>query len=171
MGIPFGLLTVILVIVSGKSIYTLYALGLIGALLFLAWLLLIALYRGRYEVEFVLDDKGILSRTQAEQTKKNKMVNAMTVSLGIFSRQPTIVGTGILAQSRQNQFLKWSRIRKVKYNPQQRTILIRSGWTENIALFCTEENYLFIEQVVMIQTKHLKGGGLLWKIQHRRKEG
>jgi len=63
IGIPFGLLAVILVLVSGESVYLLYALGLIGALLFFTWLFIMTVYRGKYEAEFMLDDNGAYCRT------------------------------------------------------------------------------------------------------------
>lgn len=157
IGIPFGLLITILIIVSGKSVYTLYAVGLICALLFLTWLFLVVVYKGKYDAEFVLDDKGALFRTQEKQAKKNKIVNGLTVLLGLFSGNSTSAGAGMLAQSRQNAFLRWNRLTKVKYNSKSRTILLRGGWTENIALFCTEENYPLVEQAVRLKTQRLEG--------------
>jgi len=157
VGIPFSLLAIVLVMVSDKSVYTLYALGLIGILLLFTWLFIMAMYGGKYEAEFVLDDKGALCRTQAKQAKKNRIINSLTLAMGLFFGKPAVSGAGMLAQSRQEFFLKWSRVKKVKYSPRQCTILLRGGWTESIALFCTEENYLLVEQVVMIQTKHLEG--------------
>jgi hypothetical protein len=106
----------------------------------------------------MLDDKGAFCRTQAKQAKKNLIINVLTVVLGLLSGKPAVAGAGVLAQSRQEVFLKWSHVRNVKYKPRSRTILLRGGWTENIALFCTEENHLLIEQTVKIKTKHLKGG-------------
>jgi len=82
----------------------------------------------------------------------------VTVVLGLFSGKPAVAGAGLLAQSRQSEFLKWSSVRKVIYKPRDRTILLRGSWTENIALFCTQENYPVAEQIVMLKTKHLKGG-------------
>ncbi len=158
IGIPFGLLAVILVIVSGKSVYTLYALGLIGVLLFFTWLFIMAVYGGKYEAEFILDPKGMLCRTQAKQTKKNRVINILTIILGFLSGKPAVAGAGILAQARQSEFLKWDSVRRVKYNPRQRTNLLRGGWTKNMALFCTQENYSAVELIVMIRTKHLKTG-------------
>ncbi|HWR55767.1 MAG TPA: hypothetical protein VN462_04640 [Negativicutes bacterium] len=64
------------------------------------------------------------------------------------------VGAGMLAQSKQEVFLRWSRVRKVTYKPRGRTILLRGGWTESIALFCTQENYPVVEQIVMMKTKN-----------------
>lgn len=153
VGIPFGLLIIILVLVSGKSVYTLYALGLLIALLFLTWLFIIVVYGGKYEVEFELDEKGALCRTQAKQAKKNKVVNALTVFLGLLSSKPAVAGAGILAQSRQQVFIRWDRVRRVKYKPRQRTILLRGGFSENIALFCTQENYPKVEQLIMSKTQ------------------
>lgn len=157
IGIPFGLLTIILPLVSGKSVYTLYGLCLIAALFFFTWLFIMIVYRGRYEAEFVLDDKGALCRTQAGQAQKSRIVNALTVVLGLLSGKPAVAGAGILAQSKQQVFIRWNRLTRVKYRPRSHTILLRGGWTENIALFCTRENYPGVEQFVMIRTKHLKG--------------
>lgn len=158
IGIPFGLLIVILVLVSGKSVYTLYALGLIGALMFLTCLFIMIVYGGKYETEFVLNDKGALCQTQAKQAKKNRIINALTVVLGLLSGKPAVAGAGILAQSRQQIFIQWSRVTRVKYKPQTYTILIRGGWIENIALFCTRENYPDAVQFVRRKTKQLKDG-------------
>jgi hypothetical protein len=153
VGIPFGLLAVILVLVSWESIYLLYALGLIGVLLLFTWLFILAVYGGKYEAEFVLDDKGALCRTQPRQAKKNAIINALTVVLGLFTGKPAAAGAGMLAQSKQEVFLKWSRVRKVTYKPRGCTILLRGGWTENLALFCTQENYPMVKQIVTTKTK------------------
>lgn len=159
IGIPFGLVALVIGFASGKSVYVLYGLGLIGALLFFTWLFIMAVYRGKYEAEFVLDDKGALCRTQAKQANKNRIVNALTLVLGLLSGKPAAAGAGMLAQSRQEVFLKWNRVTKVKYKPKSHTILIRGGWTEQIALFCAAENYLQIEREVMLRTAHLKANG------------
>lgn len=152
IGIPFGLLVFILLLMSGKSIYTLYALGLIFALLFLTWLFIMMVYGGKYEAEFVLDDKGALCRTQEKQARKNRMVNAMTVFLGLVAGKPTVAGSGMLAQSRQQSYIRWNRVTRVKYKPQSYTIMLRGGWTENTALFCTKENYALVGRYVKMKT-------------------
>lgn len=157
VGISFGFVTLVIALSSGKSVYALYGLGLIGALLFFTWLFIMTVYRGKYEAEFVLDDKGVLCRTQARQAKKNRVVNALTVVLGLLSGKTTVAGAGLLAQSRQEVFIRWSCVTKVNYKPRSHNILLRGGWTEQIALFCTQENYCAAEQFIVIKTKHLKG--------------
>ncbi len=156
IGIPFGILVIVLALVGGKSVYTLYALGLIAALFFVTWILIMLLYRGKYDAEFVLDDNGIICRTQAEQAKKNRIVNALAVILGLLTGKFTVAGAGMLAQSRQETFLKWKSITKLKYRPKNNTILLRAGWIEQIALFCTQENYAAVELLVVEKTKHLR---------------
>lgn len=112
-----------------------------------------AAYRGKYEVEFVLDQKGVLCRTQAKQAKKNRIINTLTVIFGLLSGKPAAAGTGILAQSRQQVFLRWNSVTKVKFKPQNRTIVLCGGWMEKIALFCTNENYTMTERLVRDKTK------------------
>ncbi|MGE4273644.1 MAG: hypothetical protein AB7E31_12360 [Desulfitobacterium sp.] len=153
IGIPFGLVALIIGLTSGKSIYTLYALGLIAALLFFTWIFIMLIYRGRYEAEFVLDENGVLCRTQAKQQRINRRINTLTIVLGLLSGKPSVAGAGMLAQSRQEVFLQWQRISKVKRDPRRQVIILWSGRMEQIALFCTRDNYLQVEQFVLWKTQ------------------
>lgn len=148
IGIPFGLVALVIALVSGRSRDTLYALGLMATLLILTWLFIMAAYQGKYEAEFVMDGKGVLCRTGAKQAKRNRVINTLVLIFGLLSGRPAASGAGMLAQSRQEVFLRWNRITKVKYKSQSHTILMRGGWTEQIALFCTNENYEQVEAFV-----------------------
>lgn len=148
VGIPFGLVALVIGVTSGRSVYTLYALGLIGMLLFFTWVFIMAVYGGKYEVELILNDEGVICRTQAEQTRRNRIINALTVAVGLMSGKPAAAGAGMLAGARQSTYLRWNRITKVSYQPNCRTILLRGGWTESIGLFCTKENYTLAERFV-----------------------
>lgn len=153
IGIPFGLVVLIIGLTSGKSIYTIYALCLIGALLFFTWVCILLVYRGRYEAEFVLDENGVLCRTQAKQQKMNRTINTLTVVLGLLSGKPSAAGAGMLAQSRQEIFLQWSRISKVKCDPGSQVIFLWSGRIDQIALFCTQDNYAQVKKFVLWKTQ------------------
>jgi len=159
VGIPFGLVTLVIALSSGKSAYALYGLGLIAVLLFFIWIYIMAVYQGAYEAEFMLDDKGALCRTLAKLAKKSLVVNALTAALEYFWRlsgRPAVTSAGLLAQPRQTGYLRWNRVTEVKYKPKSRTILLRGGWTQQIALFCAAEGYPQIEHEVMVRTAHLK---------------
>ncbi len=151
-GIPFGLLALILGLSTGQWILSLYILGILAGLLILTGLIVLLLYRGRYDAEFSLDDKGALCRTQTGQRKKNKVINTLAVTLGLLSGKPAVAGAGLLAQSRQEVFIRWKNISKVKFKPGSRTILIRSGLMESIALFCDETNYEDVSSLVRQKT-------------------
>lgn len=109
IGIPFGLIAMVIMLTSEGSRDTLYALGFIDALLIFTWLFVMTLYRGKYEAEFVLNQNGVLCRTQARQAKKNRIINTVAVIFGLISGRPAAAGAGMLAQSRQEVFLRWNR--------------------------------------------------------------
>lgn len=148
IGIPFGLVVVVIGVTSSWSVDTLHALGLIGMLMLFTWVFTMAVYGGKYEAEFFLDEEGVLCRTQEKQTRKNRIINALTVVGGLLSGKPAVAGAGVLAGSRQSAYLRWNRITKISYQPNRQTILLRGAWTEHIGLFCTKENYARAEQFV-----------------------
>lgn len=47
IGIPFGLVALVIGLASGKSVYALYGLGLIAALLFFTWLFIMAVWKSQ----------------------------------------------------------------------------------------------------------------------------
>jgi len=149
IGIPFGLVVLIVGIATNWSDVVLYLLAIIGILFFFTWLLLMVVNRGKYDVEFFLNDEGVICQTQKQQAKRNRILNILTIFLGLFSAKPAAMGAGLLAETRQRVFVKWKRVAKVKYKPKQLTIMVRGGWTENIAIFCTKENYEETEHYVM----------------------
>jgi hypothetical protein len=155
IGIPFGLLCLFLFFSgSGENrIYSLYALGIIAALFLLTALFILIFYGGNYDAGFVIDNKGILCYTQAHQAKTNRIVNGLTVMLGVLTGKPSAVGAGMLAGTKQSTFLTWKKIKKVKYSPKKHVILLRGGFAESIAVFCTEENYLMVEAMIIAKIK------------------
>ncbi|MDI9499078.1 MAG: hypothetical protein QM270_11435 [Bacillota bacterium] len=159
IGIPFGIVALLLGLASGRSVYALYGLGLLAALLFFTWLFIMVVYRGKYDAEFQLDAQGAVCRTRLRQAKASRIVNALAVILGLLYGRPTVAGAGMLATSRQEAAITWSRITRVKCRPKEHTILLRGGWMEQLALFCTEENYATVEQEVLARTAHCERNG------------
>lgn len=155
IGVPFALLAILLALISGQAAYALYGFGLMVAMWLLAALVVMAVYGGRYDVAFVLDGKGVVCRTQARQRSKNRVINGLTVVLGALAGKPALAGAGMLAQARQEESLRWSRVQKVRYHPRSGTILLRGGWLEQLALFCTTENYDRVCEVVARETSGL----------------
>jgi len=148
IGIPFGILILFLII--SKAIY---ALVLIAVLFLLTYLFILVVWGGKYDVGFELDKTGIRNYTLKNQAKKNRIINTMAVVFGLLSGKPAVAGAGILAQSRQNILIKWSSIRKVKFYPQNQMVMIRAGFAENIAIFCTPANYSEVASFIQYRLK------------------
>ncbi|HUX96138.1 MAG TPA: hypothetical protein VMV47_10430 [Bacteroidales bacterium] len=154
IGIPFGILIFIMIIAKAY-----YALILIAALFLGTYLLILAIWGGKYYAGFELDRSGIRNFTMKDHAKKSLIINSLAVIGGLFSGKPTIAGAGILAQSRQDLVIKWRSIRKVKFYPRSQTVMIKAGFGENIALFCNDTNYAYVESFIL---QRLKGKEVLF---------
>lgn len=155
VGIPFGVVIAVIIITAGGDVLgtdAKYALGLIGLLFVLTFLLIMIVYGGKYAPGFIVDEAGIVNYTQAKQSRRGRVINGLLIALGAMSGNPTAVGAGMIAQSKQVMALKWKNVRKVIYYPKRRTILVRGGYTEKIAIFCTPENYAQVEALVREKT-------------------
>lgn len=110
-------------------------------------------YGGKYALGFTINNDGIYSYTEEAQRKKNSIINKLTIILGMFSRKPTVIGSGVLANSRQNTMIKWRNIRKIKLYPRYRTIMVYAEIGQNIGVFCTKENYDEVEWFIKSKLK------------------
>lgn len=157
IGIPFGILIIFLIVWKAT-----YALILISALFLLTYLFIRIIWGGNYNVGFELDKTGIRNYTMEKQAKQNRVVNILTIIVGLLSGKYSAAGAGFLAQSKQDVFIRWRNIKKVKYIPASNTVMLRGGLTENIAVFCTPENYADVETYIRsslpvnISEKHKK---------------
>lgn len=148
IGIPFGILILILILARAY-----FALILMAALFLGTYLLILAVWGGKYHAGFEIDRSGIRNFTMKDHAKKNLIINSLAVIGGLFSGKPAVAGAGILAQSRQDVMIRWRSIRKVKFFPQRQTIMIKGGFSENIALFCNDDNYKNVESYILQMLK------------------
>lgn len=156
LGIPFGILFIILLIVSKGDLSAdgiAYPLIFIGIFFIVAFLFILLIYGGKYDACYVIDSKGILNYTGEKQAKKNKTMNIMLIIMGIFSGKFSAAGAGLLAQSRQSVFVKWKSIKRVKVYPKSKSIVIRGGFTEKIALFCNDDNFELVRDIILSKVK------------------
>ncbi len=155
VGIPFGILVAAIVILAKGDIAgtdAKYALWLLAALFILTYVLIMVVYGGKYAPGFIVDETGIVNYTQEKQAKRNRVLNGLLIALGAISGRPAAMGTGMIAQSRQVVRLRWKNVRKVEYDAKRRTILVRGGCTERIAVFCTPENYTQVSDYIRRKT-------------------
>ena len=153
IGIPFSLVFGFVFIFAGFSNYMLYALILVGLLFLLTYLFILVFWKGKYEVAYHLSNKGIRCYTQKKQARVNKTVNTLSVIFGLLSAKPGLAGAGMLAQSRQDEFISWKDIRKIKENKRANTIMIKGNFLQNMALFCDESNYNEVMDIISGKTE------------------
>ena len=117
-----------IVLVTGAVVLVLYVFVIFGVL------------RGRQEIRYTLDAKGVREET-AGPLKHMNLVKLLLVLSG----KPTYAGIGLMAQGPKSERITWKRIEKLVPDPQAKTVTLRKGRTDLMVLHCTEENY---EQVL-----------------------
>lgn len=152
VGIPFGLVAVFILIMTGGDISSngaAYPLASIGILFLFAYFIIIILYGGRYAAGYVIHENGILNYMQKRQARRSRMVNTLTVIMGLASGKPSAAGAGLIAQTTHSVFVNWNSIRKVKVYPKSRSIVIKGGFAQKIALFCNEDNFQAVSDYIL----------------------
>ena len=125
-----------IVLVTGAVMLVLYVFVIFGVL------------RGRQEIRYTLDAKGVREET-AGPLKHMNLVKLLLVLSG----KPTYMGIGLMAQGPKSERITWKRVEKSVPDPQAKTITLRKGRTELMVLHCTEENY---EQVLTWVQAHAR---------------
>ena len=147
VGIAVLVIAIILLwaVYSGPSIggydqSWMYALGLVGLVVFLVIIVLLIVYRGRYEVHFRIDKKGVSWTTRKRTRKKNAVINGLLFFLGLLSGKPGPVGSALLGEAQQNWSIQWKDVREVKVYPKQHVVMLKGSW-KKMPVYCTSENY------------------------------
>ncbi|NLN88428.1 MAG: hypothetical protein GX133_12700, partial [Syntrophomonadaceae bacterium] len=146
IGLPFGVMILILALTASEPPYFYYAMGLIGLLFLLSALVLVVVFCGTYDVDYSVSDQGITGRMQEGQAKRAGRINRAAVLLGLFAGNYTVAGAGMLAGARQGQSLTWGRVRKVTYKPRNCRITLHAALGGSLVLFCLPDNYGANEQ-------------------------
>lgn len=141
--LPLLFLALLLIVVSGPTDWEGWVLVgkivLITAAVLLA-LLLIAVflfYGGRYEYKVRLDEKGIDVRPYGRTAKKNTIANTLL----IFSGRPGAMGAGMLAQSRQDEYVAWKEVDRVIPDERDKTITLQKGRRPLMVFPCNDEEF------------------------------
>ncbi len=154
IGIPFGLLSLWLLVMALKGDRgAYYGLVIVGVVLLTTYLMVQLLYGGMHRVTFRLDEQGVFEDTRQSQQKKSRWVNGLAFLLGLFTRKAEVAGAGLLAAAIQKRYLPWKDVRHIKINQRQQTILLLGPPTGSIALFCSEDNFEEVRAFVDLHAK------------------
>jgi len=118
-----------------------------GVVLALYLFVVFGVLRGRQELRYTLDAKGVCEAT-AGPLKHMNLVKLLLVLSG----KPTYAGIGLMAQGPKSERITWKRIERFVPDPQAKTIALRKGRTDLMVLHCTQDNY---EQVLTWVQTHV----------------
>jgi len=127
-----------------------YALILIGLLFVVTVLFIFAYYGNRYMLSYSLDKNTVSTMSRTEQRSRNSKLNFLLIIIGLLTRNLAATGTGFLANSRQDQIMKWNNVKKATFYPASNTITLSTGYGEKSIVFCKEENYSEVSEHVRL---------------------
>ncbi|WP_292467016.1 hypothetical protein [Methanolobus sp.] len=125
-----------------------YASIMIGLTFLLTVLFIFVYYGNKYMLSYSMDSKGVRTTNRTEQRGKNSKLNFLLVIIGLLTKNPTAAGTGFLANSHQDQDIKWKNVRKATFYPGNSTITLSSGCGEKSIVFCTKDNYGEVSRII-----------------------
>jgi len=109
-------------------------------------------FAGGYEVEYRTNDRGIGGRPRGRTAKKNALVNFLLMISG----RPTAMGTGMMAQSRQAEYVAWKDVERVETDPQRRLITLKKGRRPLMVVACDEAHYDAVLQFAQNKVTHTR---------------
>lgn len=133
---PYTKITLDFVKFLGQLYFILLA--ILSVCLVLGYLIIMG---ARYDFIFTLDSNGVMERPGRKQGRKNLITNTMLIIAGLFSRNPGLAGAGMIAQSRQENYISWQDINKMEVDPRSRTIILKRNRRPLMMVFCTKENF------------------------------
>ena len=113
----------------------------------IAYLLYAAVMGGKYCVLFEMDERGIKHTQLPKQFNKTKALSTMTVLLGLASGKPGVVGSGLLAGSKQSMFSEWSKVKSVICYSKRNTIKLNSPFNKN-QVYASPNDFEFVKHFI-----------------------
>lgn len=133
IGIPFGVLLVLLALFGGTQAK--YAAGLILAVLIVAAITAYAVLRKKY-VRFAVFDDRIERIDLPRSVRTAEKLKEYTVVAGVFSSSLTTVATGILMQTQDHTSIKWRSVTSAEMYSNRIRIICKGN---EMTIPCTDE--------------------------------
>ena len=119
------------------------ALAGFAVLILLAYLIVAAVYGGKYCVLFEMNETGLRHIQVPRQYKKAQVLSFIAMLAGAIAGNPTVTGAGILSASRNSLATSFPKVRSIKPIPEQHLIKVNSPFSKN-QVFVDDEGYDFV---------------------------
>lgn len=108
-----------------------YVIGIMLALLALAYPLIAILNGGKYCVVFEMDDQGVKHTQMEKQFRKSQILSMLTVLAGMASGSPQTAGAGLLAGAKRSSYSQFSKVKKIVARPRRHVIYVNESLNRN----------------------------------------
>lgn len=130
--------------------------GVVTALMLVAYPIVALMNGGVYQVVFELDDKGVRHIQLDKQFKKNQVMAMITVLAGVAAASPGVAGAGLLSGSKQSSYSDFKKVKKVIVKPKRHVIYVNESLEHN-QVYVDKEDF---EQVKAYIVQHCKDATL-----------
>lgn len=107
-------------------------LGLLGLLVMLL------LFRSGYPVRYTISSEGVHMQTLSQVAKR---ANRLAIALGLLTGKPGLLGSGLIARSRETEALSWQDAFRAELRPQRHLIVLKGAWRILMLVQCTPKNF------------------------------
>lgn len=127
-------------------------LAVTGGLGLLGLLVMLLLFRGGYPVRYTVSADGVQMQTLSQVAKR---VNRLAIVLGLLTGKPGLLGSGLIARSRETEALSWQGAFRAELRPQRHLIVLRGAWRNLMLVQCTPQNFAQVAARVQAEiTRH-----------------
>ena len=113
------------------------------ALILVSYLLVAALFGGKYCCLFEMDEQQIAHIQLPRQFKKAQVAGWIAMLAGAIAGNPVATGAGILAASRNKLTNQFSKVRSIKAKPSRNTIYVK-GTLKSNQIYVDDANFQFV---------------------------
>lgn len=129
--------------------------GVVAVLSGIGYFILAATYGFKYIVLFEMDDQGVTHAQQDKQYQKAQAISWLTVLAGTAKDSPGVMGTGILAGSRQKISSEFEHVSAVIGLKHRNTIKVNQLLAKN-QVYVKPEDYNFVWNYITSRCKNAK---------------
>ena len=122
--------------------------GIITALLMLAYPLVTIINGGKYCVVFEMDEKGIHHIQMQKQFKKSQTLAMIGAVVGTLAGSPSTIGGNLLAGSKQSLYTQFSKVKKIIVNKRRHVIYLNEALKHN-QIYVSSEDFDYVHQFIL----------------------
>lgn len=117
--------------VGGLTMILLLIFAGISVLVLLSYWIVAKMNGGKYCVLFTMDETGLMHTQLPRQFKKAQVAGWIAMLAGVLAGNPTTVGAGILAATRNSLISNFSKVRSIQADPGRNLIKVNSPLSKN----------------------------------------